>query len=304
MAGAWLGFLAGYAGRWAWPLDLFSHFQVQYAALLALSAVALLLMRRPRSAVCALLGAVLIAGSIVSYVGWHSMPAEASPAQAAAGQFRFVTFNQYFGNHDFAGIGNYLERTGADVVAVQELASRHAVWQLATHLPSYPHVYASAPYRYGAVIFSRWPITTSETIELAPGGAHVAKTLIDWRGRAVTVMGVHLHWPMGPGNVRLRNAELQQLAQLARSTAGPLMIGGDFNVTPWSLHFRDALKVSGLQDCARGQGLMATWPAYFPPLSIRIDHCLASEDWRVVSVRTGSNLGSDHYVAINDLEPR
>lgn len=297
--GAWLGFLVGYAGRWAWPLDLFSHFRVQYAALLAISAGALLLARRPRSATLALAGAVLISTSIVGYTGWHSLP-----AQASAGEFRFVTFNQYFSNRDFAGIGNYLERTGADAVAMQEVPSQEVAQQLASHLPSYPHVYASSWYPYGAVIFSRWPITVGETIELVPGGARVAKAVIDWRGKPVTIMGAHLHWPIGPGNVRLRNAELQQLSRLALDAEGPLLIGGDFNITPWSPIFRDAVNASGLQDCAQGQGLIATWPAYFAPLSIRIDHCLASDDWRVVGVRTGPNLGSDHFATINDLELR
>lgn len=302
MVGAWLGFLLGYAGRWAWPLDLFSHFRVQYAALLAISAAVLLLVRRPLSAALALAGAVLMSFSIVSYAGWHSQSAQAHPVPASAGQFRFVTFNRYFRNHDFAGIGNYMERTGADVIAVQEVESREAATLLAAHLPSYPHVYADASYKYGAIIFSRWPIAASETIELVPGGSHVAKTVIDWRGKAVTVVGAHLHWPIGSGNVRLRNAELKQLSRLALAMEGPLLIGGDFNVTAWSPNFSDAVDASGLQDCARGQGLVGTWPSFFAPLSIRIDHCLASDDWRVVGVRAGPSLGSDHHATINDLE--
>ena len=103
-------------------------------------------------------------------------------------------------------------------------------------------------------------------------------------------------------NAALRNAELAALAQLAQAQRGPLLVGGDLNVTPWSGHFRRVLDDSGLEDCARGRGWLPTWPAFFPPLGIRIDHCLASAHWRVLDVRTGPSLGSDHYAVVNDLE--
>lgn len=307
--GAWLALLVGYAGRWAWPLDLFSHFRVQYAVVLALACMTLMLLRRPRIAAVALAGFVFAMAPVITYTGWHSQLAQAAPGKFPGelpGEFRFVTFNVFYRNQNLAGIASYLQRVDADVVALQELGPAQAS-QLAALLPSYPHVLTQtqnspAQDRYGAVIFSRWPITAGETIELVPHGARVAKAVIDWRGRPLTLIGVHLHWPMGSGNVRLRNGELQKLAQLARSIHGPLLIGGDFNITPWSPNFRNAVTESGLQDCAQGQGLIATWPTFFAPASIRIDHCLASEDWRVVGVRTGPSLGSDHYPTVNDFE--
>ncbi len=294
--GAWLGFLLGFAGRWAWPFDLLANFRLQYAVLLALSALTLVLLRRPRMAGFACGGALLTTVSIIGYTGWHSQP-----AQAASGEFRFVTFNVFYANEDLARIGEYLEAIDADVVALQEMNAMQAR-QLATHLPSYPHAYLGAAHRYGAVVFSRWPIEKGEMLELIPGGARVARVVIDWRSGPVTVLGTHLHWPMSPASARQRNAELEQLAKLALHIRGPVLVGGDFNITAWSPYFRSAVEDSGLQDCARGRGLIATWPTLLPSLGIRIDHCLASRDWNVVGVRTGPALGSDHYPAVNDLE--
>lgn len=295
--GAWLGFLAGFAGRWAWPLDLFAHFRIQYAIVLALACMTLLLLRRPRMAVLALAGTVATTASVIAYTGWHLQPAQAQ----AVRDFRLVTFNVFYRNRNLEGIANYLQRIDADVVALQELEPPQAL-QLAALLPSYPHVSAQAQSRYGAIMFSRWPIVADEIVELVPGGAGVEKTVIDWRGQPVTLIGAHLHWPIRPGTAHLRNAELHRLAQLARSIDGPLFVGGDFNVTPWSPNFRDAVAESGLQDCARGQGPVTTWPTFFAPALIRIDHCLASEDWRVVAMRTGPGLGSDHYPVVIDFE--
>lgn len=298
-AGAALAFLLGCLGRWHWLLELFAPFRVQYAIVLAICAVVLMRARRPRSAILAMAVATVIAATVVGYTGWRSQP-----AQAAAGDFRFITFNRYMGNDDLVTVSAWLQQSRADVIALQEVDSIELTQQLAALLPGYPHVYARSSAAYGAVILSRWPIIRSETIELIPGGARVAKSVIDWQGREITVMAAHLHWPMGKENTRRRDAELQQLAQVARQSEGPMLIGGDFNVTPWSSVFRAAVAASGLQDCARGQGLATTWPAWFTPLAIRIDHCLASNDWRVVNLARGPALGSDHYAMVNDLEFR
>ena len=117
----------------------------------------------------------------------------------------------------------------------------------------------------------------------------------------MTVVGVHLHWPMGARNSAQRNAALRALAELAQATPGPLLIGGDFNITPWSPVFDAALRASTLADCARGQGLL-TRPTFFLPAAIRIDHCLASAHWRVL--RVTCRRWPDHRPMLNDLERR
>jgi endonuclease/exonuclease/phosphatase (EEP) superfamily protein YafD len=48
----WCTLLAAMLGRYAWPLDLFSHFRVQYALLFLILAIVLFALRSP------LLGAV------------------------------------------------------------------------------------------------------------------------------------------------------------------------------------------------------------------------------------------------------
>lgn len=295
---AWLALLAGFAGRWWWVLDLFSHFRLQYAVALGVLAMVLSVLRRHWLAIFAFAGSFAATVSIVNYTGWQT-----KPALAATGEFRFATFNAFYLNEDVARIGSGLESIAADAVALQEMDASRAR-ELAKHLPSYKYAYFDAAHRYGAVIFSRWPIARGATIELVPEGARAAKVTLDWRGKPVTVIGTHLHWPLGPHNAGLRNAELQQLAQLVTTIKEPLMVGGDFNITPWSLVFQDALASSGLKDCARGRGLTPTWPTFFSPLSIRIDHCLVSKDWEVVGVRTAPSLGSDHYPAVNDLTLR
>ena len=80
-----------------------------------------------------------------------------------------------------------------------------------------------------------------------------------------------------------------------------MIVAGDFNVTPWSPHFRDLLKAAGLRNAACGPGYLATWPRWFWPARIPIDHVLLKGPWAVTTLRLGPAFGSDHYPIIADL---
>lgn len=290
----WCALLAAMLGRYAWPLDLFTHFRVQYSLLLLIVAIVLFALRAPLLGLVAIAGAVLGAIPIVSYMGVQTARAEAGSAK-----FRVITFNTWFRNHDYAAIGRFLERSQADVIVLEEL-SRDEGLRLADFLSSYPHSY-NQPLPHGVIVFARWPIVSAESIALTDGPRLAARVTLDWHGTQVTVLGAHLHWPLGPATTRRRNGELAGIASFAQEHEGPLIVAGDFNVTPWSQNFRTALEHSGLTDCAAGHGLAPSWPAQFPPLGIRIDHCWASQHWRSIDVRLGPSLGSDHLALIADL---
>jgi endonuclease/exonuclease/phosphatase (EEP) superfamily protein YafD len=298
-AGTVLAFGLGQLGAWHWVLDLFAHWRVQYVAALAICGLGLLALRRPRSAALVLLVAAPLAGSVM-----HDTGRQGPAAPAGSPVFRFATFNQTLGNPDARAIGAWFESSRADVVALQEVGSPRAVRALAAALPSYPYVHAGFGPRADVAVFSRWPLRDARSVELTPGGARAVQLRIDWSGQPVTVVGAHLHWPIGAENVRLRNAELQALVALARGIEEPLLIGGDFNITAWSPVFAAALGDAPVRDCARGQGLVTSWPSFFPPAAIRIDHCLASPHWQVRRIAAGPGLGSDHRPMLNELELR
>lgn len=297
----WLALLAGLLGRVAWPFDLFAHFRIQYAALFVLLTLVLLLLRRWVVALAAVIGLGVSAVPLVPYVIKDSsaIPAATAAAQSGAPTFRLLTFNVWFRNPDMASTAAYIEQLQADAVVLQELTPSQAE-TLRPLLPSYPY-YHIEPSRMGSAVFTKWPVISAESVPLAKEGAIAAHMQIDWRGLPVTVLGVHLNWPLGPRNSAFRNEELAGVVAFAKTQQGPLLVAGDFNLTPWSEYFRDALAASGLHDAARGFGLARSWPAQFAPLAIRIDHCLLSPHWRSVSVRRGPWLGSDHLPVVADL---
>jgi endonuclease/exonuclease/phosphatase (EEP) superfamily protein YafD len=290
----WAALLAGMLGRRGWFLDLFSHFRIHYAALFVVLACLLLWLRRPALAMAAALGLALSIAPAIVY-----MQAPSATDISATEPFRLVSLNVWYRNEDLTGIAAFLEQTRADAIVLQEV-SRPQARALSDLLPSYPHTHVDPDWR-GAAVYSRWPLTATQWNSLADGASRAAYVHIDWRGSRIALLGVHLHWPIVAHEARLQQEQLARLGVLARSEREPLLVAGDFNLTPWSPRFRDLLAASALEDCARGRGLDPSWPSYTAWLGIRIDHCLASSHWRVLDVRVGAHVGSDHRPIIADL---
>lgn len=296
----WLALLAGLLNRVAWPFDLFAHFRVQYAALFVVLALLLLILRRWMFALAALAGFGVSAVPMIAYL--PNVTGGAAAAASDSPTFRLLSFNVWFRNPDMATTAAYIEQSQADAVVLLELTPPQ-VERLRPLLPSYPHFHIE-PSRMGAAVFTKWPVLAAESMPLAKDGAVAARVQIDWRGTPVTVLGVHLNWPLGPRNSKFRNEELAGVVAFSKAQREPLIVAGDFNLTPWSEYFSDALEESGLHDSARGFGLARSWPAQFAPLGMRIDHCLLSREWQSLRVDIGPSLGSDHLPVLADLTLR
>lgn len=296
-AGVWLCLLAALLGRFAWPFDLFAHFRVQYAALLVLLACVLMSLRRFWIAVAAAVGFGVSIVPLLPYIAGESVPAAVATTREET--FRLVSFNVWFRNPDMARVAEYIEKSNADAVVLLELTQPQAEMLLPL-LPTYPHYHMDTS-RMGAAVFTKWPVMSAESVPLSQGGAVAERVMLDWRGTPVSVLGVHLNWPLGPRNSAYRNQELESVVALSKAQRGPLLVAGDFNLTPWSEYFSDALEQSGLHDAALGFGLGRSWPAQFAPVGIRIDHCLLSRHWRALSTSIGPSLGSDHLPLVADV---
>jgi endonuclease/exonuclease/phosphatase (EEP) superfamily protein YafD len=288
----------GMLGHLFWPFDLFAHFRVHCAAVLIACALMLLAAREWRSGVIAALAATLAASPLFDYLAPASPPAlslEAGPS------FRALSINTWFRNEDTNRLVGYLEASGADVIVLQEISADQGRG-LHARLKAYPYAYVEGAAESDAVLLSRWPIADAGLFRLAANGVSAIRATINWRGTPITLVGAHLHWPIGPHSSARRNAELAGLALLAHSHSGPLIMLGDLNITPWSPHFQTLLGASGLRDCAIGHGLDPTWPSQVLPLGIRIDHCLASKHWRSMDTQVGPAVGSDHRPMMAELQ--
>ena len=127
---------------------------------------------------------------------------------------------------------------------------------------------------FGIALYSKLPIVQSDIRYI--GDAEVPSIVAELEtpeGR-LTLIATHPVPPVGAEYSRLRNGQLERLAELVARTSPPVLALGDFNATPWCPHFQRLLARSGLRDSSPGRGILPTWPTYVPPLQIPLDHCL------------------------------
>jgi endonuclease/exonuclease/phosphatase (EEP) superfamily protein YafD len=114
----------------------------------------------------------------------------------------------------------------------------------------------------------------------------------------------HFNWPTSRAHRAQSRALPVVLAQLRRDR---MVLGGDFNSTPWSFTRRRDDRAFGV---IRRDRALWTWPtgqgawrvpAPFPFMPL--DHIYAGRGWATTSVRRGPRLGSDHYPLIVTLAP-
>jgi len=226
-------------------------------------------------------------------------PETSSPSNGRA--VRVAAFNVNIANDDIRAVASYLESQDVDIAVLEELSPANAE-RLASLLPQLPHRYFAEPVgAWGVAILSRWPLRAPQPA-MRDGTIFAARADVDLGDRTLRLYGAHLYWPVIPESARVRNTQLQLLGRELAECPHACVAVGDFNVTPWSSHFRDVLRNPGVRDCAAGRGLLTTWSSSLPPpLRIRIDQCLTAWAVRVTDVRVGESVGSDHFATLNDL---
>lgn len=280
--------------RLHWTADLASHFPLQYAGAALLGAAALAWGRRPAWTALALL--------LAGYNGYRAFePLPATPAPTVRSQpFRLLVANVFYGNREHARVLELVRDTQPDAVVFVEVTAewRAALRPLEEQLP---HASPVVGGRHGVLILSRWPIVSAQALQAVPGGDAFLDARLDVAGRRVTVLAVHASWPLGAGNWALRNRQLESIARLAPSAVKPLIVAGDLNTTPHSPHFDVLLETGGLRSAAADRRWAPTWPMFFLPGGIQIDHVLLSGNVAVRAFRTGPAVGSDHLPIVADL---
>lgn len=291
------------AARYSWTAELASHFRLQYFAGLALLLVPLLLLRyRWWSAIVVAAMAVNFA-PMAGY--WLDMltpteTAHAGETPSNAVRLKVMTANVQVSGHPPGALIEIVRSERPDIIVLPEFTPRWAR-RLAPLDELYPHHYKMPQWNaWGLAVLSRYEIESAGRLEL-PGSRAVEVRLRLPGGKTVTVIGVHLRSPTAPVHAAARNRQLVELAAHRKTIDGPLIVTGDFNITPYSPYFRDWLAATGLKDARRGFGLDMSWPAHLPVLGIPIDHFAVSSDFIVTEHRTLPAFGSDHYPMLAEL---
>lgn len=274
----------GWLGSLWWPFDLFNHgrFYAWVAGVPLIIACAAGRWWR------------LLVLSAVPFV-LHSVAVaplySAAPAPAAdARELAVLHYNVNTANTNRAGIVQFIEKSGADVVFLFEVSPSWMA-DVVRIAPPYRLV-ISRPQRdnFGIAMLARIPVEDAEVVTYTDWGIPTIEATVKWDGRTVLLIGAHPVPPIGIDYATHRDDQLAAMAERIRGRRGDTLVVGDFNATPWSRPFRSFVETADLQLLPFGYS--PTWGSAF--VWLPIDHSLCTLDWTATTRTIGERLGSDH----------
>lgn len=293
-------FLFSFLSPWLMQAELAVNFQVQWFAGLIAAGLILLRYRHWWLALINLLA------SAVCLVGIASVyfPDPNNPPPAPSGRLRVMSYNVLVHNRQQAAVLTEIRRHDPDVLVIIEYTPfwKQALQELKQ---DYPHALEEPRgHGFGIALFSKRPLGQPQSVRGMPAAGEMPalQATVDFGGRPLEIVGVHLINPLGNDQLALRDRQFEVLAGELAAAPVERVVAGDFNCTTWSPDMREFLARTGLRDSRQGFGLRPSWhPAGMPFLEIPIDHALVSRGLSVLDRRVGNQAGSDHRPVIVDL---
>jgi vancomycin resistance protein VanJ len=255
--------------------------------------------------------AALLAATAALVVGHHApvfryRPAVATPPTALT--VRVLSYNTWSRNADDGRIAGVVLRSSPDILLLQEIEADVFTRVLERLRVREPGLYSTYDRDLMQAVVSRYP--TEPQASLRDKG-HAQKVVVRSPAGPITVYNVH---PQRSGGWTRRYDEVAALLEgdILRES-GPVLVGGDFNVTPHSqMYLLLARHLRNAHDEA-GSGVGFTFPSSARPAFgvvpiaplLRIDHVFFSGHFLALSAGTVDDAGgSDHHPVFAELAQR
>lgn len=309
---SWARFLAGYAElvclaasaglllsflEPVWYMaDIFSQLRLQGVIALLVSGALLALAGKRRwawgNAAALGLGLLLVIPPL-----FRTAP---SAARDESPRLRIWMQNVHSSNRQYDRVLASIREADPDVILVLEVT---AGWRqaLAVLENDYPyHLIEAREDNFGIAFFSRVPVAESRVVDFSGYDVPSVQAALNWAGRSVEFIGTHPVPAAGPAQFRVRNWQLRDLARETATSPRPVVVAGDFNLSPFSRTYATLLREGGLRPA--GVPWRFTWnPRRLPLMGVRIDYVLVSEEWAVARSEVGRFHGSDHRALVTEL---
>jgi endonuclease/exonuclease/phosphatase (EEP) superfamily protein YafD len=295
---------------WSYPLELLAHFRVQYfVAALIITGILLILQQKRiiKNKAIIFIAVAIVSLNFVEILPWY-LPNSQKVNSNATSQIKIESFNVNIQNQEYTTAIDVVRKDKPDVALFIEI---HGTWfnNLKIGLKDiFPYSFRSPG--GGLTVFSRIPLEDSRGVNLDEAGYHLI-TNFNVNGKTIHFIGTHPMVPIKPKTFHRRNRQLAALEKYINQQQKPVIIAGDFNLSPWSPYYRKFIKKTNLHNTRLGFGILPSWPRpathvkipkwLIPLVNIPIDHCLVSKDFGVVNTRISQNGNSDHAAIVVDL---
>ena len=282
--------------------DWLSHFRWQ--AVIALTVVLCIsILYRSKLNSLVILLAVAVHGHVLFHThNMHSIYVDEQQAALSNSlDLRLMSMNASQANRKIDEMLNTIKTESPDVLLVLELTP--SLHRELSRLENMQH-FAGQPSEsaFGIGVYSRFSITDAAIEQLGVALSPTVRAELQINEEMqVTVRGLHPPAPVSAGWWRKRKKQTDALLIVTDDRAGPLIVAGDLNTTPWSGGLWSKFAEKGLYDTRIGYGTGTTWPAGLWPLRIPIDHVLVSNEFSVNDRRVVPVPGSDHDAIVVDL---
>lgn len=287
-------------GRHSFAAELVSNFRAQILVALAPCVIGAICFQRWW------VGTLLAIATIWCSIGVLSVYLQIAQPPPGDTKIRIMSHNVLENNRSHRAVKKQIAEINPDIVFIVEYDHNwHETMQSLIDDGAYPHsVRAPRWHGFGIAIFSKLPLTNTQTIQLtaATTDAPMAMAELMVGQQKLRVAGLHVFSPTSASRLQIRNEQLIDAAKFLGQSKVPTIVMGDFNCTPWSPFLDDFQKHLGYRDSRLGFGYQGTWNArYRWPALIPIDHAFVSPEVHVHGRFVGEPAGSDHYPIVVDL---
>ncbi len=296
-----------FVGFTGWPIELFAHFRVQYAVLLAMAIPYLLYLeysRLNRLYLASCTVALIANIAVVAFASTSFDSATSNQAQSGAKQLSLLQFNVNSSNTNYPKFDKLIERTKPDIVCVEEVSEG---WR--EHFEKLKSIYPYQSVRartdnFGIGILSKYKIVQESREPIGIAGVPTIFVDISLPAKSeptesgekqIQVIATHPPPPVGPSYTNMRDVQMHEIAKRIVQSQKLTILAGDFNCTPWCYIFTDFIKESGLRDSRLNKGIQPTWPTMLPYMVIPIDHVFISPTIKCTERSVQDDCGSDHF---------
>jgi|GEM_PF-3857781 len=290
--------------------DIFDHLRLHYFVCAGFAFFVFLWLRKTVWLTVTLL--ILLSNGSILYSSFTNTSALKKPT-AQTKLIKLLNYNAYYKNKSAKKFIDYVNQEKPDLIVLEEFVgmSKEVVQSLKSQ-----YVY-SGPYLTKSddknskqpnyiFIFSKFPfqIKTFKHWNLSDRNPPIAHVELNIRDTKIDLIAVHMHWPY---NAKFKAQGLNWLSNYVKPLKNPVLLVGDFNLTPWS---DTLLRFSQKNKMKKFGWFEGSWPSQtanvdFPFPHFLIDHVFVrdSAEWKINKHRfeAGKSIGSDHLPMISEF---